>query len=119
MTFSASGASVAIPAGSKTIYVDYGSNGFLTIPNNVRVVKLESNYIGVTPNKEYTLTGWQPFDHHSGENYGDCFLRNEHKHTSCYWYGTSPEDSPDTVGVTFTIFWSTEINAHTPDITDY
>lgn len=117
MTFSASGASVAIPAGSKTIHVDYGTNGLLTIPNNVRVVKLEGNYIGVTPNKEYTLTGWQPFDHHSGENYGDPFLRNAH--TSRYWYGASPQDSPDTMGVTFTIFWSSEINAHTPDITDY
>lgn len=117
MTFSASGASVAIPAGSKTIYVDYGSNGFLTIPNNVRVVKLAGNYIGVTPNKEYTLIGWQPFDHHSGEDYGDCFLRNAY--TSRYWYGASPQDSPDTKGVTFTIFWSSEINAHTPDITDY
>ena len=117
MTFSASGASVAIPAGSKTIYVDYGSNGFLTIPNNVRVVQLGGNYIGVTPNKEYTLTGWQPFDHHADEDYGDCFLRNVH--TSCYWYGKSPQDSPGTREVTFTIFWSTEINAHTPNITDY
>lgn len=117
MTFSASGASVAIPAGSKTIYVDYGTDGFLTIPNNVRVVRVVGNYIGVTPNKEYTLTGWQPFDHHSGENYGDCFLRNAN--TSRYWYGASPQDSPDTREVTFTIFWSTEINAHTPDITDY
>lgn len=117
MTFSASGASVAIPAGSKTIYVDYGENGLLTIPNNVRVVKLGNNYIGVTPNKEYTLTGWQPFDHHANEDYGDCFLRNVH--TSRYWYGESPQDSPDTRGVTFTIFWSTEINAHTPNITDY
>lgn len=117
MTFSASGASVAIPAGSKTIYVDYGNNGFLTIPNNVRVVELAGNYIGVTPNKEYTLTGWEPFAHHSGEAMGDPFLRNVH--TSRYWYGASPQDSPDTRGVTFTIFWSTEINAHTPDITDY
>lgn len=117
MTFSASGASVAIPAGSKTIHVDYGSYGFLTIPNNVRVVKLGGNYIGVTPNKEYTLTGWQPFDHHSGEDYGDAFLRNVN--TSRYWYGKSPQDSPDKREVTFTIFWSTEINAHTPNITDY
>lgn len=96
--------------------VDYGSPAFITIPNNVRVVQVGNNYIGVTPNKEYKLIGWKPFAHHTGEE-GDPFLQNSR--SDVYWYGTSPEDSPDTRQTSFTIFWSSAINAHRPNVTDY
>lgn len=116
MTFSASEATPNVPTGSQKIMVDYGNPAFITIPNNVRVVQVRGNYIGVTPNKEYKLIGWTPFIHHTGEE-GDPFLQNSR--SDVYWYGTSPEDYPDTISTDFTIYWSPAINAHRPNVTDY
>lgn len=116
MTFSARSATLSVPAGSKVVTVDYGENAWITIPNNIRVVKVADNYIGVTPNKEYTLTGWIPFIKHEGVE-GEPFLRNAH--SDVYWDGTSPMDYPDTMRVSYTVYWSSAINAHKPDITDY
>ena len=115
MTFSASGASVVIPAGSQTVTVDYGSNERILIPNNITVVSVGGRYVGVTPNKKYTLVGWTPFEHHTGEEYSS-FLRST---SGVYWVGKAPEDLPDTLPATFTISWSPEINTHKPDVTDY
>lgn len=116
MTFSASSATSSVPTGSKVVTVDYGSIAEIAIPDGVRVVKVSDNYIGVTPNKKYDLIGWIPFIHHEGEK-GEPFLRNIH--SGVYWDGTSPEDYPDTIGVSYTVYWSSAINAHKPNITDY
>lgn len=116
MTFSASGATSSVPTGSQEITVDEGNIAEITIPDGVRVVKVSGNYIGVTPNKKYELTGWIPFIHHTCDE-GEPFLRNAY--SDVYWDGTSPEDYPDTNSVSYTVYWSSAINAHKPDITDY
>lgn len=115
MTFSASGATSNVPTGSKRITVDYGQPSDITIPNNVRVIQVAGGYIGVTPKKKYTLEGWIPFIHHTGEE-GNSFLRSTN---GVYWDGTSPQDYPDTIKTSYTIFWSPEINGHAPYVTDY
>ena len=115
LTFSASPATATVPTGSVSIEVNYGSPASITIPNGVRVVRVGDNYIGVTPNKKYTLIGWVPFVHHTGDEFNS-FLQNAY--TDVFWYGTFT-DSPDTRPDTFTIFWSAEINTHTPIVTDY
>lgn len=116
MTFSASGATSSVPTGSQKITVDKGKLAFITIPNNVRVVRVGGYYIGVTPNKKYKLTGWIPYMHQTGDN-GDPFLKNVR--SGVYWYGMSQLDYPDTISADFTIYWSPTINAHSPDVTDY
>ena len=116
MTFSASEATSSVPTGSKGITVDNGMIESITIPNNVRVVRVGGYYIGVTPNKEYELTGWIPYIYHTSEE-GDPFLKNAR--SDVYWYGTSPLNYPDTISADFTICWSPEISAHSLDVTDY
>lgn len=116
MTFSASSATSSVPTGSKVVTVDYGDIAEITIPDGVRVVEVSGNYIGVTPNKKYELTGWIPFTHHAYDE-GEPFLRNAY--SDVYWDGTSPKDYPDTKSVSYTVYWSSAINAHKPDITDY
>ena len=116
MTFSASGSTSSVPTGSQEITVDDGQIAFITIPNNVRVVRVGGYYIGVTPNKEYKLTGWIPFIHHTDDE-GDPFLKNVQ--SGVYWYGTSPLNYPDKISADFTIYWSPAISAHSLDVTDY
>lgn len=116
MTFSASGATSSVPTGSQEITVDDGNIAEITIPDGVRVVKVSGNYIGVTPNKKYELTGWIPFIHNSGDE-GEPFLRNIR--SDVYWDGTSPKNYPDTIGIRYTVYWSPAINAHKPSVTDY
>lgn len=114
-SFTATAASVAVPSGSTTITVnDYNSASF-TVPDGVRVVSVDGCYVGVTPNKTYSLGGWIPYIHHSDEE-GEPFLQSS---SGVYWYGSAPEDYPDTLPASFTIRWSTGINAGTPDVTDY
>lgn len=114
-SFSATAASVAVPSGSTTITVNNYNSASFTVPNGVRVVSVDGRYVGVTPNKTYSLGGWIPFIHHSDEE-GEPFLQSS---SGVYWYGSAPEDYPDTSPASFTIRWSTGINAGTPDVTDY
>lgn len=118
MTFSASGAtaaSVAVPSGSTTITVrGYNSVPF-TVPNGVRVVSVDGSRVGVTPNKTYALHGWIPYERYREES-GEPFLQSS---SGVYWYGSEPEDYPCKGWASFTIRWSADINAHTPDVTDY
>lgn len=114
-SFSATAASIQIPAGSQNVTVDYGENEQIIIPNNITVVQVDACYIGVTPNKKYTLIGWTPFVHHTGDEYPP-FLQSM---SGVYWSGEAPEDTPDTLPATFTIRWSADINTHKPYVTDY
>lgn len=114
-SFSATAASVAVPSGSTTITVnDYNSASF-TVPNGVRVVSVDGRYVGVTPNKTYSLGGWIPFSHHSDEQ-GEPFLQSS---SGVYWYGSAPENYLDTSPASFTIRWGRTVNAYEPDVTDY
>ena len=114
-SFTASAASVAVPKGSTTITV-YGYNSAqFTVPDGVRVVSVDGSYVGVTPNKTYSLGGWIPYDHHTGDE-GTPFLQSSR---GVYWYGCEPEDYPDRMHASFIIRWSANINVHTPDVTDY
>lgn len=114
-SFSATAASVAVPSGSTTITVNGYNSASFTVPNGVRVVSVDGSHVGVTPNKTYRLGGWIPYIHHSDES-GEPFLQSS---SGVYWYGSEPEDYPDQGWASFTIRWSADINAHTPDVTDY
>lgn len=114
-SFSATAASVAVPSGSTTITVDGYNSASFTVPDGVRVVSADGRYVGVTPNKTYSLGGWMPFIHHK-DDVGNPFLQSS---SGVYWYGSAPEDYPDQMPVSFTIRWSAEINNSTPDVTDY
>lgn len=114
-SFSATAASVAVPSGSTTITVDGYNSASFTVPNGVRVVSVDGRYVGVTPNKTYSLGGWIPFIHHSGEE-GEPFLQSS---SGVYWYGSAPENYPDTLPASFTIRWGGTVNAYEPDVTDY
>ena len=114
-SFSATAASVAVPSGSTTITVKRYNSTLFTVPNGVRVVSVDGRYVGVTPNKTYRLGGWIPFTHHSGEE-GEPFLQSS---SGVYWYGSAPENYPDTLPASFTIRWGGTVNAYEPDVTDY
>lgn len=114
-SFSATAASIRIPAGRQNVTVDYGKGEQIIIPNNVTVVQVDARYIGVTPNKRYTLIGWTPFVHHLDDDYPP-FLQSIR---GVYWSGETPKNTPDKLPATFTIRWSTDINTHKPDVTDY
>lgn len=114
-SFTATAASVAVPSGSTTITVNGYNSASFTVPDGVRVVSVDGCYVGVTPNKTYSLGGWIPKIHHLAEE-GEPFLQSS---SGVYWYGSAPEDYPDTSPASFTIRWSTGINAGTPDVTDY
>jgi hypothetical protein len=114
-SFSVTAASVAVPSGSTTITVKGYNSASFTVPNGVRVVSVDGSYVGVTPNKTYRLNGWTPYEHHADE-FGEPFLQSS---SGVYWYGSAPEDYPDTMPVSFTIRWGADINAHTPNVTDY
>lgn len=114
-SFSATAASVAVPSGSTTITVDGYNSASFTVPDGVRVVSADDCYVGVTPNKTYSLGGYVPFIKHTGDE-GEPFLQSS---SGVYWHGSAPEDYPDKMTASFTIRWSAEINNSTPDVTDY
>lgn len=114
-SFTASAASVAVPSGSTTITVDGYNSASFTVPDGVRVVSVDGRYVGVTSNKTYSLGGWIPFMHHTDEE-GEPFLQSS---SGVYWYGSAPEDYLDQLPASFTIRWGGNINAYTPDVTDY
>lgn len=114
-SFSATAASVAVPSGSTTITVDGYNSASFTVPDGVRVVSADGRYVGVTPNKTYSLGGYVPFIKHTGDE-GEPFLQSS---SGVYWHGSAPEDYPDQMTASFTIRWSAEINNSTPDVTDY
>lgn len=114
-SFTATAASVAVPSGSTTITVNGYNSASFTVPDGVRVVSVAGCYVGVTPNKTYSLGGWIPFIHHSDEE-GEPFLQSS---SGVYWYGSAPENYPDTAPASFTIRWGGTVNAYEPDVTDY
>lgn len=106
----------AIPSGSISETTTKGSKKFnFTVPAQIHVLhaqishdgKTSNVYVGVTPNKAYTLyiqsfIGFIAAGHYISE--GNVII----------WYreaGKAP--------ATLTISWSSEINTHTPDVNDY
>lgn len=114
-SFSATAASVAVPSGSTTITVKGYNSASFTVPNGVRVVSVDGCYVGVTPNKTYSLGGWIPFIRHSSEE-GEPFLQSS---SGVYWYGSAPENYPARLPASFTIRWGGTVNAYEPYVTDY
>lgn len=114
-SFSATAASVAVPSGSTTITVDGYNSASFTVPDGVRVVNVDGRYVGVTPNKTYSLGGWIPSVHHTGDE-GEPFLQSS---SGVYWYGNEPENYPDIMPASFTIRWGADTNAQPPRVTDY
>jgi hypothetical protein len=118
--FTATNATVNIPSGNTTVTVSGYNSASFTVPNGVKVVLVDAYggdgiYVGVTPNKTYSLGGWEPLEHHTGDT-GEAFLQSG---SGVYWWGYPPDDFPDQARFGFVISWSPEINTHTPDVTDY
>ena len=106
----------ATPSGSISETTTKGSKQFnFTVPAQIHVLhaqishdgKTSNVYVGVTPNKTYTLyiqsfIGFIAAGHYISEE------------NVIIWYrevGKAP--------ATLTISWSSEINTHTPDVNDY
>lgn len=104
-----------MPSGSTTIVVRGYNSASFTVPNGVRVVSVDGSYVGVTPNKTYSLGGWVPTIHHTGEE-SEPFLQSS---SGVYWYGSEPEDYPNRGAASFSIRWGGTVNAYEPDVTDY
>lgn len=115
-SFTASAASIVIPSG----YLDIDSDAVrqIRIPEGVKVIKLTGGqrtaYVGVTPGTAHVLR------HDTEDGNGNRIFHNvwcdTHRGTGVLlrWL-TNDADGDKPV----TIAWSTEINNHTPDVTDY
>lgn len=131
-TFSASPATVSIPTGS----TNFNYRGIFTPPPNVKVVKVrlygvdnygnkidETTFVGVTPSREYRLTGELPYERPDEQEifYMDAVLYSVVTGTNklIYWIGVDEYNADNADPLSFTISWSPEINTHTPTVTDY
>ena len=108
--------------GNYTYLVSTMTNTILfTVPAGVKVLKIvigtASAYVGVTPNKTYEL-GLTHIGSRTSSLYhilerGTYVMGTTTYHSKCLrWSGISSSASP-------TIYWSPEINAQTPTVTDY
>ena len=105
----------AIPSGSISKTSNKGSNRFnFTVPAQIHVLhaqisyanKTDSVYVGVTPNKTYTLYIQSLVFIAAGHYISDGNV--------IIWCKAVGKDT-----ATLTISWSSEINTHTPDVNDY
>lgn len=132
VTFSASLATINIPTGS----TNFNYTGIFTPPKNVKVVKVrlygidyygneidETTFVGVTPSREYRLTGELPYERQDEQEifYMDAVLYNVVTGVNklVYWIGETEYNADGADPLSFTISWSPEINTHTPTVTDY
>lgn len=132
VTFIASPATINIPTGS----TNFNYTGIFTPPPNVKVVKVrlygtdyygnkidETTFVGVTPSREYKLTGELPFERQDEQEmfYMDAVLYNVVTGTNklVYWIGVDEYNADGADPLSCTISWSPEINTHTPTVTDY
>lgn len=132
VTISASPATVSIPTGS----INFNYTGVFTPQKNVKVVKVrlygidyygnkidETTFVGVTPSREYRLTGELPYKRSDEQEifYMDAVLYNVVTGTNklVYWIGETEYNADGADLLSFTISWSPEINTHTPNVTDY
>ena len=104
---------------------------YLPPPPNVKVVKVrlygneidETTFVGVTPSREYRLTGELPYERPDEQEifYMDAVLYNVVTGTNklVYWIGETEYNADGADPLSFTISWSPEINTHTPNVTDY
>lgn len=114
VTFSATPATINIPSGS--IYISPDKTERITVPNGIKVLYVEGNYVGVTPGSIHAWslqTDYVP-PHHTMEYSIYCFTHNRHQIAA--W---EEDDVSEANKVGATIYYSPEINAHTPDDTDY
>lgn len=132
VTISASPATINIPTES----TNFNHTGIFTPPKNVKVVKVrlygtdyygneidETTFVGVTPSREYRLTGELPYERPDEQeiSYMDAVLYNVVTGTNklVYWIGVDEYNADGADPLSFTISWSPEINTHTPTVTDY
>ena len=105
-------------------------------PPNVKVVKArlygvdyygnkidETTFVGVTPSREYRLTGELSYGRPDGQEifHMDAVLYSLVTGTNkvVYWIGDIEYNADGADSLDFTISWSPEINTHTPTVTDY
>lgn len=83
----------------------------------------ETTFVGVTPSREYRLTGELPYERPDEQEifYIDAVLYNVVTGTNkmVFWIGVDEYNADGADPLSFTISWSPEINTHTPTVTDY
>ena len=116
LTISASPATVSIPTGS----INFNYQGVFTPPPNVKVVKVrlygvdyygnkidETTFVGVTPSREYRLTGELPYERLDLDEifYMDAVLYNVVTGTNklVYWIGVDEYNADGADSLSFTI----------------
>ena len=114
---------VSIPSGEVTLA--YGST--FTVPAGITVLRASFNqpgylnlitYVGVTPNKSYTLySDWTQYNHGEGEEYS-LYNANNDKYWINYTSGYIDIDT-DYNWLNFKLEWSPTINSHAVEVTDY
>lgn len=114
VTISATPATISVPSGS--IYIGPDDSKRFTVPNGIKVLYVEGNYVGVTPGSTHIWVLQTNYEepHHVMEYEIYCFTHNRRQ--IAIWDEDDVSED-DTVGAT--IYYSPEINTHTPDNTDY
>lgn len=106
----------AVPSGSKTI--PFRVSATFTVPKGIKVIKIDASnkapitYIGVTPNVSYDLI-WQSYS--LGSYMGLLHVQGEDEDgipAGLFWQKKYYKKAA-------VLSWSSEINKHIPDITDY
>lgn len=104
----ADGSTFTVPAGITVLRASFNQDGYLNLPT----------YVGVTPNKSYKLhSNWIAYNYREGEEYM-LYNANNNKYWIYYTIGNLDVNT-DSTELNFKLEWSSTINQHTVEVTDY
>ena len=104
----AHGSTFTVPAGIKVLKASFNQSGYLSL----------ITYVGVTPNKSYTLYSiWTDYNYREGEEYL-LYNANNNKDWINYTIGNLDIETGYTE-LNFKLEWSPTINQHAVEVTDY
>ena len=104
----ADGSTFTVPAGITVLRASFNQSGYLNL----------TTYVGVTPNKSYKLySDWTEYNYGEGEEYL-LYNANNSKYWINYSRGTLDVGTAYT-DLNFKLEWSSTINQHAVDVTDY
>ena len=104
----AHGSTFTVPAGITVLRASFNQSGYLNLPT----------YVGVTPNKSYKLySNYTQYNYGEGEEYL-LYNANNNKYWIDYTIGNLDVNT-DYTKLNFKLEWSSTINQHTVEVTDY
>ena len=104
----AHGSTFTVPAGITVLRASFNQSGYLNLPT----------YVGVTPNKSYKLySDYTQYNYGEGEEYL-LYNANNNKYWIDYTIGNLDVNT-DYTKLNFKLEWSSTINQHTVEVTDY